>query len=307
MIRNIRAVVLALMLSAVFMNAQTPGTLLAWKYDVHPDITYLTAGGADQKLDVYVPKNVTGPVPVLVYYHGGGWIWGDRTGALLYTLPYLEAGWAVVNVEYRMASTALAPAAVEDCLCALGWVWRNADRYKFDRTKIVTTGHSAGGHLALITAMAPQSAGFDRQCRWDKSYPKVAAVVNWFGITDVADVADGPNEQNYAVMWLGNQSNRSGIAKLVSPMSYVRPGGPPVITVHGDSDAVVPYTQAIRLHDALAAAKVPNVLVTVKGAGHGQFPDADVERSYQAIWKFLRENNVYSPSSNTPVSASVTQ
>ena len=53
--------------------------------------------------------------------HGGGWLFGSKEDSVLYLLPYLQMGFAVVNVEYRMGSVSLAPAAVEDCLCALHW------------------------------------------------------------------------------------------------------------------------------------------------------------------------------------------
>ena len=83
---------------------------------------------------------------------------------MLNILPYLALGMAVVNVEYRLGGATPAPAAVEDCRCALRWIVRNADRYKFDANRIVVTGMSAGGHLSLMTGMLPASAGFDRPC-----------------------------------------------------------------------------------------------------------------------------------------------
>src|SRR5438477_8117682 len=105
----------------------------------------------------------------------------------LFRSPYLEMGWAVVNVEYRLARASLAPAAVEDCRCALRWVIKNAKDYNFDINRIVVTGHSAGGHLALTTGMLPASAGLDRECHGPEEL-KVAAIINWYGITDVNDL-----------------------------------------------------------------------------------------------------------------------
>ena len=58
-----------------------------------------------------------------------------------------------INIDYRLAEDSLAPAAVEDCRCALRWVYRHAKEYGFDTNKIVVAGESAGGHLALMTAM----------------------------------------------------------------------------------------------------------------------------------------------------------
>ena len=133
------------------------------KYRVAPNITYLTADGYESKLDVMTPRGES-PAPTLIYIHGGGWVGGTKEASVLRALPYLEMGWAVVNVEYRMARNALAPGAVEDCRCALRWVHRNAEEYGLDTSRIVTTGASAGGHLSLTTGMLPASAGLDRLC-----------------------------------------------------------------------------------------------------------------------------------------------
>ena len=173
-------------------------------------------------------------------------------------------GWAVVNVEYRLGQVARAPAAVEDCLCALRWVIANAEQYGFDVERIVVTGNSAGGHLALTTGMVPASAGLDRQCPGDEEL-RVAAIINWYGITDVGDLLAGPNMKAYAVEWMGSRLDRQDIAARVSPLSYVRPGVPPVLTIHGDADPTVPYAHAVQLRTALDEAGVPNHLHTVPG------------------------------------------
>ena len=88
-------------------------------------------------------------------------------------------------------------------------------------------GNSAGGHLALTTGMIPVSAGLDSLCPGSE-VPKVAAIINWYGITDVDELLAGPNVRNYAVAWLGGMSNRDEIAKRVSPLTYVRAGLPPI-------------------------------------------------------------------------------
>lgn len=264
---------------------------IAEKYLVYPDRVYGTANNVALKLDVWQRKDVKVQVPTLIYYHGGGWIFGDRTGATLYFLPYLEMGWNVVNVEYRMASTSLAPAAVEDCRCALRWVIQNAKQYNVDTNKIVLTGHSAGGHLSLITGMLSSGTGLDNQCFGDEEL-KVAAIVNWFGISDVADLLAGPNVKNYALMWMGSQPNSTEIAKRVSPISYVRKGLPPVFSVHGDADPVVPYSQSVRLHSALDKFGVVNELVTIPGGGHGQFTDAQLEDAFTKLRAFLKSRGL---------------
>jgi acetyl esterase/lipase len=269
--------------------------------DVEPDVIYRRASGAELKADIYTPYPAAGPTPTIITIHGGGWVEGTKDGATLSVLPYLERGFAVVNIGYRLGRVAEAPAAVEDARCALRWVVANAERYHFDPQRIVVMGWSAGGHLALTTGLLPASAGFDNTCpapdatRWgaaDMPEVKVAAVVNWFGITDVADLLAGPDAKHYAIEWLGSRADRMELARRVSPMTYVRAGAPPVITIHGDADPYVPYSHATRLHQALDKAGVPNRLVTVPKGGHGGFTRAERRTIYAAIFSFLGERGL---------------
>ncbi len=281
-----RIAILLIVLAAAAL-AQGLDTIKIWnQYSVTPNVTYLTANNYESKLDVYRRRGVEGPLPTVISIHGGGWVNGTKEGTSLFVLPYLEAGYNVVNITYRLARVSLAPAAVEDCRCALKWVIANAKQYGFDTSKLILTGGSAGGHLALITGMLPESAGLDRYC-FGGPEPKVAAIVNWYGITDVADLLDGPNMKAYAVTWLGSQADRVAIAKRVSPMTYVRAGLPPTLTIHGDADPTVPYAHGVQLTNALKAAGVKTELVTVPGGKHGGFTLQENLKNFQSIKSFL--------------------
>ncbi len=266
----------------------------SFDYGISADITYGVFNNVPVHLDVWRNLKATGPVPTLLYVHGGGWVFGDKNGAVNLFLPYIEHGWNVVNVEYRMAGVSPAPAAVEDVRCALRWVYRNTAEYHFDTNRIVATGHSAGGHLALMAGMLPTGTDLDSQCPAGADEPplKLAAIVNWFGISDVNDILDGPDRQTYAVAWLGAQPGKAELAKHVSPLTYVRPGLPPIITVHGDHDLTVPYSQAVRLREALTQAGVPNELVTIPNGGHGSFSGDQTSAAFSKIWAFLAAHNL---------------
>ena len=256
-------------------------------YLVKPDINYLTVNGWKGELDLYLPTTSKSPTTTLLYFHGGGWYTGDKDEPILRLLPYLEMGWAVVNVEYRTTSVSLAPAAVKDCRFALGWIIDNAKKYNLDPDKIVVSGHSAGGHLALITAMLTPSAGFDSH--YFKKLPlRVAAVINWYGITDVEDLIKGVNIQQYALNWIGNQPHKNELAKKLSPLNYIRHNLPPILTIHGDSDSLVPYERAVRLHRSLTKAGVPNKLLTIPNGPHGPFSRMETKLAQETITEFLQ-------------------
>jgi len=274
---------------------------LVTEYASLANITYAVAGGTELKLDVYRPRAVGPPRPTLVFVHGGGWVSGAKEDAVLWLVPWLEAGWPAVNVEYRISRTAHAPAAVEDVRCALRWVARYARDHGFDPARIVVSGDSAGGHLALAAALLPPATGLDRGCTvpypaGTNSWVSVpewnvlpAAVVSWYGITDVEEMLSGPRARGYAIEWLGSRPEREALARTLSPLSHVRAGVPPVITIHGDADPIVPYSDAVRLHEALAKAGVANRLVTIAGGEHGGFKPAEMDTAYAAIRAFLKE------------------
>jgi len=257
---------------------------------VIPNITYAKANNMELKVDVYRPRNVDGPAPTLIYYHGGGWVAGSKEANILRLLPYLERGWAVVNVQYRLGNVSLAPAAVEDSLCALRWVGQNAEEYGFDTDRLVVSGNSAGGHLALTTGMLPIDSDLGRQCSIRAETPTVAAIVNWYGITDVGDLLDGENQKTYAVEWMGSMPDRMEIAARVSPLNYVRADLPSIITIHGDADPTVPYAHAVQLHEALNRAEISNQLITVPNGRHGGFPPNEMLRIYDSVFNFLDQN-----------------
>jgi len=286
-------------------------TRILYNCEIVPSITYAVAGNYDCKLDLWLPKDAAGPVPTLIYLHGGGWVSGLRQEFSLLFLPFIEMGFAVANVQYRMGHVSPAPAAVLDCRAALRWVVYNADKYHFDVDRIVTFGHSAGGHLALMTGMLPASAGLDFETPGDNDLERqeammryyaeheegkdelnVAAIIAWSGIADVNDLLVGTNKKVYALSWLGTVPYIKEMAKRMSPLTYVRRGLPPMLLIHGDADMVVPYSQAVRLQEALDEAGVSNVLVTIPGGGHVRFKQEEITRIYALIRDLLIGNDL---------------
>jgi acetyl esterase/lipase len=237
-------------------------------------------------LDILRPKAASKEKrPGVIVIHRGGWTCGAKEQRLEYAcLKYVEHGFVVANVEYRLTNVAPAPAAVTDVLKAAQWFRRNAGKYHIDPRRIVVTGDSAGGQLALMVAMTPGSARLGPPAR-------VAAVVNFYGITDVADLLEGTHMKQYAVTWVPEQERRRDLAKRVSPMTYVRKDLPPILTLHGDRDTTVPYEQGANLTRELKNAGADARLITVSGQGHG-FPKAMLDEQFEHIFAFLKEKGV---------------
>lgn len=255
-------------------------------------VVYRTLPGWVGKLDLYLPTD-SGPHALLIYFHGGGWEHGSKEMIVPTVLPYLEMGFAVANVEYRLTREAPAPAAVEDARCAVRWLAAHAEQYHLDTARFVTSGGSAGAHLALMAGMLRGSDGLDGPCATGPD-PHIAAILDRFGITDVQELIAGPKRQHWAAEWIGERADRDSLARRLSPMSYVRAGLPPIVIVHGDADRSVPYSQSVRLHEALDHVGVPNLLITVHGGGHANhnFPDAEMIRIQRETEKFLLAHHV---------------
>ena len=233
------------------------------------------------KLDLYVHPKARDK-PTLLWIHGGGWTRGSKEEDALFVFPYLEDGWTVVLVEYRLASTAVAPAAVEDCRCALAWLSRDAAHYDVSTERVVISGISAGG---TWRSRRPDCTSRRRASAASRLGFKPAAVINWYGPSDLSELGFGGDPFDHAVEWIRGQKE---IAMRVSPLHHVSGAVPPVLTVHGTADDVIPYSQSVRLHEALSNAGVSNQLVPIEGAHHGDFTAAQIERAYAAVRSFLR-------------------
>jgi acetyl esterase/lipase len=254
---------------------------------IEPNVAYSTHPRT--VLDVYQSRRTAPSVrrPAVIVIHGGGWVGGKKENMFnRHCLPYLEKGFVVFNVEYRLASAALAPAAVEDVLLAAKWVRANASRYHVDRRRIVVTGDSAGGHLALMVGLTPKQAKLGPPA-------KVAAVINFYGITDVQDQLEGEHMRTYATTWVpATLPDQQEIARRVSPYTWVRKKLPPVLTIHGDADPVVPYEHGVDITKELMKHGNSAELLPIDEGDHGNFTPAQYSAIFAAIFEFLARRKI---------------
>ncbi len=168
-------------------------------------------------------------------------------------------------------------------MCAYKFITAQLSEQGQPTNQVVVSGASAGGHLALVVGML-NSTG-DHPCK-TQTPPK--AVVNWFGITDIELVDEYLNrldpKRNYARAWAGSAADVAKVSSDYSPMYLIANKTPPIITIHGTDDTVVPYEQAESFHASLTT---PNELVTLRGGKHGGFTDAQFIEAYQKIFAFL--------------------
>ena len=246
-------------------------------YDAHPqtvmDIVQPAAGSAGKR-------------PGVLVIHGGGWRGGTKEVVIeKFVLPWLEQGFVVANVEYRLAKVAPAPAAVQDVLKAAQFFRENASKWNVDAKRIVVTGDSAGWHLSMMVGMTPKSAKLGPES-------KVAAVVNWYGISDVEDQLQGPNMRDFAVTWVPEQQGRFELARRLSPMSYVRKDVPPILSIHGTADETVPYEHSVQITKSIRDDGGDAEMISVPNAGHS-IPVDKMRQIYVQIFDFLKKRGIH--------------
>ncbi len=255
----------------------------------------------DQRLDIYLQGNWIGPPayfeadsslrPTIVFFHGGGWISGQKEHFLYesFFLNFLKCGWNVVNVEYRLGENT-APEAVDDALCAISWISEHSEDYHIDSKKIVLYGVSAGGHLALIAGLmntVPES----HPCAIGDEI-NIGAIINWFGVSDIRKHYDYKIEkglENTVLIWVGSHDEVDEISEMYSPVKYVTKSTPPVISIHGDVDGTVLYSHSETLHELLDELNVRNQLVTIENGRHMGFTRNQFQFAYEQIFLFLEE------------------
>ena len=258
------------------------------------NVPYVTRNGQKLLLDLYLPTNAQGPRPAVLLFHGGGWMFGNRTLERDLARFLASMGYVGATAQYRLCSKDVHhPAPVQDALAAVKFLRSKAAEYGIDPERIAAGGESAGGHLALLLGLARDHSIFK-----DDSFPgvssEISAAIDIYGPTDLAPAYKGAS---WMVKWFFNSylggppEQFSEVYEEAAPLTSVRGDAPPVLIVHGDRDRTLGYQQhAEKLHKAIREAGGRSHLVRVTGAGHGwgfDFTSNDSMRTLPAITQFL--------------------
>ena len=255
-------------------------------YTPQIDVIYTEVDGWKGRMDLYTNPSATNPTPVVINIHGGGWNHGEKESQTGFS-TFFKNGYAVANVEYRLVDVAPAPAAIQDVRCALIYLLKNAKALNIDTNKIVVSGGSAGGHLALMLGLLGNDNRFDTNCPNEETI-KIAAIINKYGVTDLVPLAYWRSAKN----WLALKNFDTDFVKTVSPINYISEKSPPVFIAHGDSDPIVPYEQSVILYKKLKANYVKTEFLTIKGGKHGNFTKKQNRLLSKRIWAFLNNLNL---------------
>lgn len=297
---------------AVFARTHVPPGVLKRQIPsgcvAYPGLQFSTPEGfRPLEMDVFVPADVDA-APCVVWIHGGAFMFGSRrhpptewpAGLLFKKL--IDAGLAVASIDYRHARESPFPAQLHDAKASVRYLRAFAVELGIDPERIAVWGESAGGQLASLVGMVREDAELEGTEGVSPGRSDVAAVVDFYGTSDIATVGSMIDKMPAHVRAALERSGRPIVEPLnvlvegsplrdaraaASPVSHVAEGAPPFLIVHGEDDRGVPISQSEELVAALERCGVPVEFVRVPGAGH-VFGGVDPEPQLDVAVTFLR-------------------
>lgn len=230
-------------------------------------VRYCFDGTTALKLDLYYPTTTRyARAPVVVWIHGGTWMYGSRTQAAGdRQVARLRAnGFAVAAMDYTLAPQSRFPDQIQDLTCGVRYLRHNRRSLGLDGGRIAALGVSAGGHLAAMLGVDDGSSYFVSG-GFARTSSRVQAVAALWGVHDLTlrDLA------SYDEKVLPDVFGAFWRWKAASPRDHVRAGLPPFLLIHGDHDTDVPPIQSKVMARSLNQSGVPDRLIIVRNAGHG--------------------------------------
>ncbi len=250
----------------------------------HKDLAYADVSSA-QKLDLYIPTSGSGPFPVVIMVHGGGFMFGDKAdgGGLTGVDQLLAAGYAVASINYRLSGEAIYPAQIYDAKAAVRFLRASAETYNLNPDRFGAWGASAGGNLVSLLGTTCGVAELEGAELGNADQSScVQAVVDWFGPIDFLKMQEQLTEAGCSASTNEASSPESKLigaaiqtvpekVALTNPMNYITADDAPFFIENGTADCNIPPVQNKNLADALSAVIGADKVtyVSLEGAGHG--------------------------------------
>lgn len=244
-------------------------------YSLKKDIEYASIESHSLRLDFYQTKQEELNSPLVVWIHGGAWRSGSKSSVPV--KHWLDHGFKIASVDYRLSGQARFPAQVHDIKAAIRFLRRHANSLQFDPNRIIVAGASAGGHLAALVGV---SNGLDelegKVGKHLQQSSSVCAALSFYGASNLNSILGQSTAHGLSVrvpalqLLLGGQPNEVPEAsRLASPITHVDEMDPPLWLIHGDADPQMPVEQSTELEQMYRKNKLIVRYDIIVGAVHG--------------------------------------
>ncbi|MGL5087045.1 MAG: prolyl oligopeptidase family serine peptidase [Clostridium sp.] len=259
----------------------------------YSDVVYKNSNGSLQTLDIYGPRKVLkGGSPVILYVHGGSWVYGDKSIPDIIS-PVLDAfrdeGFTIISTSYElMRGEEIFGKQISDVKDTIRWIHKNKETYGFNNNEIGVIGTSSGAHLALMATYTSDNE-FEGDSELSGYSSKVKYVVDFFGPTDLntLDLSAAGWDMKQVLKSAENKNEMEEVFKTYSPINYVKKDLPKTLIIHSKADEVVPYENSVALFEKLKEKGNKGEMLTLETSNHNLSGVEDKEGLEIAI-KMLR-------------------
>jgi acetyl esterase/lipase len=256
------------------------------------DIVYATTDSASRPghlLDLYLPSDATHSTPVVIFSSGSAWLANNgRDGAPIYAAQLEKLGYAVAGVAVRTSGQTKFPGQLHDVKAAIRFLRANAAKYNLDPNHIGIAGESSGGWLASMAAVTGDVPELEGNLGTTGVSSAVQAAIAYYPPTDFLQMDrwalrpcdpkaglrplgpfchDGPGSPESMLIGCAIQSCAE-LTQRANPVHYISKADPPIMIIHGASDALVPHAQGELFYQALNKACHDAVFISLPVAGH---------------------------------------
>jgi len=231
------------------------------------DLVYAERDGHELRLDLFLPKSGAGPFPAIIFVHGGGWLWGDKTDHRREAAELARKGFVTACIEYRLTREHIYPAQVDDVKEAIRWVRANARQYRIQPDRIGAAGSSSGGQLVALMGVTPEKSHYVSPEPYPGISASVQAVAAFCAPVDL--VEQFKQDGTAAAILLGSVPRENpGLWAEASPINHVGSGAAPFLFLHGTKDKLVPYQEVLEMLGKLKSVGVQAELFAAEGGNH---------------------------------------
>jgi len=262
----------------------------------YKNIIYKNTNAVPLTLDIYSPlKEGASPSPVILYVHGGSWVYGDKS--IPDTLSpilniFREEGYTIISTSYElMRNKANFNKQVADVKDTIRWIYKNKSNYNLDSNEIGVIGISSGAHLSLLASYSSNNEFID-----DKdlsNYPsEIKYLIDFAGPTDLSLL--NTNNLNYDLSKILNSiKDKDTVIKDFNPINYVSNKSPNTLIIHSSLDPTVPYKSSKELYDKCVEKHAKVELITLNSSVHdlSSISDTDIGSISEGLLKFVILNS----------------